>query len=453
MKFIDLSLDDKLKQALQVMKYEELTPVQEKVIPCLLEKKSCIVQAQTGSGKTASYAIPIIQNIVVDQHDPQALILSPTRELCRQIKDHFHWLGMYKKIQCLEIFGKQPFIYQKEDLKQRCHVVSGTPGRILEHIKEGTFITTGIQYVVLDEADALMQDGFIEDVKEILSSMPKEATMCLLSATIDQEVLDFAKDKEYEIFQLEGTSSIQEYVYPYENKLEDVCQILMDMNPDTSIIFCQRQQTVDELYDSLQEYNVSCAAIHGGMVQEERLRVMKDFKKGKIRILISTDVSARGIDVEKVNLIINYDRPDSKAIYKHRIGRSGRVQEVGISITLVKQLPANVMVYTLSEKKAVNKENMKPLSFKPKEKTDVTKELRKDIQKIYINAGKNKKIRAGDIVGALCSIDGIQMDDIGIIQVQDHQTYVDILNGKGKIVLKQLKTIKKKSVKVQKAHQ
>lgn len=453
MKFIDLSLDDKLKQALQVMKYEELTPVQEKVIPCLLEKKNCIVQAQTGSGKTASYAIPIIQNIEVDQHDPQALVLSPTRELSRQIKDHFQWLGMYKKIQCLEIFGKQPFIYQKEDLKQRCHVVSGTPGRILEHIQEGTFITTEIKYVVLDEADALMQDGFIEDVKEILSHMPEFATRCLLSATIDQDVLDFIKDKEYEIYQLESASSIQEYVYSYQNKFEDVCQILMDLNPDTTIVFCQRQQTVDELYSNLKKSKVCCAAIHGGMVQEDRLKVMKDFKKGKIRVLISTDVSARGIDVEKVNLIINYDRPDSKAIYKHRIGRSGRVQETGMSITFVRQLPMNVPVYLLSEKKEVNEENMKSLSFLPKEKTDVTKELRKDIQKIYINAGKNKKIRAGDIVGALCSIDGIQMDDIGIIQVQDHQTYVDILNGKGKIVLKKLKTIKKKSVKVQKAHQ
>lgn len=469
MTFEQLHLDFNIIQALNTLGYKEPLPVQEKVIPILLKKKDCIVQSRTGSGKTASFAIPIIQNLKIDERRPQALILTPTRELALQIQQDFDHIGTFKKIKTLPIFGKQPFKFQKEDLKQRCHVVIGTPGRVLDHLQQQTLDPSKIEYVVLDEADEMLNMNFLEEVQAILKYMPLNHTTCLFSATYPEVIQRMSKKylKHPEKVDLSNTvkPNILQYAYHVEevNKPLFLLHLLAKEKPESCMIFCKTQARVDEVYENLTNNSVSVDKIHGGMMQEERLVHMKRFKKGKVRILVCTDVASRGIDVFKVDLVINYDMPSPVETYTHRIGRSGRVEQTGLAISFVNeydQLRLEKLEDYLSENLSFHDENkvwdsnldvLENLKESTRIVVDKSKDLRKDITKIYINGGKNKKIRPGDIVGAICEIEGVSVDDIGVIQVQDHQSYVDILNNKGKVVLKNLKNIKGKTLRIQKA--
>lgn len=469
MTFEQLNLDTELIQALYTLGYEKPLPVQEKVIPILLEQKDCIVKSRTGSGKTASFAIPIIQNLKIDERSPQALVLTPTRELALQIQQDFDHIGTFKKVKTLPIFGKQPFKFQKEDLKQRCHVVIGTPGRVLDHLQQETLDPSKIKYVILDEADEMLNMNFLEEVQAILKYMPFHHTTCLFSATYPEVIQRMSKKylKKPEKVDLSDTikPNILQYAYLVEeiNKPLFLLHLLAKEKPESCMIFCKTQARVDEVYEILMNHSVSVDKIHGGMMQEERLMHMKRFKKGKVRILVCTDVASRGIDVFKVDLIINYDMPSPVETYTHRIGRSGRVKQRGIAISFVNEydsvrlekleayLGENLSFHDVSEAWNSDLDALESLKESTRVVIDKSKDLRKDITKIYINGGKNKKIRPGDIVGAICEIEGVNADDIGVIQVQDHQSYVDILNNKGKIVLKNLKNIKGKTLRIQKA--
>ena len=461
MKFEQMNLDKNIIQALHTLGYEKPLPVQEKVIPNILSGTDCIVKSRTGSGKTASFAIPIIQNLEIDERSPQALVLTPTRELALQIQQDFDRIGTFKKIKTLPIFGKQPFKFQKEDLKQRCHVVIGTPGRVLDHLQQQTLDPSKIKYVVLDEADEMLNMNFLDEVQAILKYMPKKHVTCLFSATYPAVIQRMSKKYLYKPAKIDLTSTNK------PNILEEAYHVLLHLlalkKPESCMIFCKTQARVDEVYECLEKNQVSVDKIHGGMMQEERLSHMRRFKKGKVRILVCTDVASRGIDVFKVEMIINYDMPSPVETYTHRIGRSGRVDEQGLAISLVneydgvrKEKLEEYLGYNLpfKEEGEVYLSDLDVLdSLKESNRVvvDKSKDLRKGITKIYLNGGKNKKIRPGDIVGAICEIDGVTVDDIGVIQVQDHQSYVDILNDKGKLVLKNLKTIKGKTLRIQKA--
>lgn len=469
MTFEQMNLDKNIIQALHTLGYEKPLPVQEKVIPNILSGTDCIVKSRTGSGKTASFAIPIIQNLEIDERSPQALVLTPTRELALQIQQDFDRIGTFKKIKTLPIFGKQPFKFQKEDLKQRCHVVIGTPGRVLDHLQQETLDPSKIKYVVLDEADEMLNMNFLDEVQAILKYMPKKHVTCLFSATYPAVIQRMSKKYLYKPAKIDLTSTnkpnILEEAYHVneEHKELFLLHLLALKKPESCMIFCKTQARVDEVYTCLEKNQVSVDKIHGGMMQEERLSHMRRFKKGKVRILVCTDVASRGIDVFKVEMIINYDMPSPVETYTHRIGRSGRVDEKGLAISLVneydgvrKEKLEEYLGYNLpfKEEGEVYLSDLEVLdSLKESNRVvvDKSKDLRKGITKIYLNGGKNKKIRPGDIVGAICEIDGVTVDDIGVIQVQDHQSYVDILNDKGKLVLKNLKTIKGKTLRIQKA--
>ena len=466
MTFEQMNLDKNIIQALHTLGYEKPLPVQEQVIPNILSQTDCIVKSRTGSGKTASFAIPIIQNLEIDERSPQALVLTPTRELALQIQQDFDRIGTFKKIKTLPIFGKQPFKFQKEDLKQRCHVVIGTPGRVLDHLQQGTLDPSKIKYVVLDEADEMLNMNFLDEVQAILKYMPKKHVTCLFSATYPGVIQRMSKKYLYKPAKVDLTSpNILEEAYHVneEHKELFLLHLLALKKPESCMIFCKTQARVDEVYACLEKNQVSVDKIHGGMMQEERLSHMRRFKKGKVRILVCTDVASRGIDVFKVEMIINYDMPSPVETYTHRIGRSGRVNEQGLAISLVneydgvrKEKLEEYLGYNLpfKEEGEVYLSDLDILdSLKESNRVvvDKSKDLRKGITKIYLNGGKNKKIRPGDIVGAICEIDGVTVDDIGVIQVQDHQSYVDILNDKGKLVLKNLKTIKGKTLRIQKA--
>ena len=465
MTFEQMNLDKNIIQALHTLGYEKPLPVQEKVVPNILSGTDCIVKSRTGSGKTASFAIPIIQNLEIDERSPQALVLTPTRELALQIQQDFDRIGTLKKIKTLPIFGKQPFKFQKEDLKQRCHVVIGTPGRVLDHLQQQTLDPSKIKYVVLDEADEMLNMNFLDEVQAILKYMPKKHVTCLFSATYPAVIQRMSKKYLYKPAKIDLTSTnkpnILEEAYHVneEHKELFLLHLLALKKPESCMIFCKTQARVDAVYACLEKNQVSVDKIHGGMMQEERLSHMRRFKKGKVRILVCTDVASRGIDVFKVEMIINYDMPSPVETYTHRIGRSGRVDEQGLAISLVneydgvrKEKLEEYLGYNLpfKEEGEVYLSDLDVLESN-RMVVDKSKDLRKGITKIYLNGGKNKKIRPGDIVGAICEIDGVTVDDIGVIQVQDHQSYVDILNDKGKLVLKNLKTIKGKTLRIQKA--
>lgn len=468
MKFNTFIHDVRILKALDALGFHDLTSVQKNTIPVLLDNKDCIVQSKTGSGKTAAYALPILEKIIIDQKEPQALILAPTRELVLQIQETFDHLGVYKKIKTVAVFGKQPFAFQKEDLSQRCHVIIATPGRLLEHLKEHTFDSTKIQYLILDEADEMLGLNFYQDILQIIEYLSDSRINCLLSATINDSIESLSKDILNDpvwIINNDQADQIDQSFYytKMEEKVSYLLHILVKEKPESCIVFANTRQMVDEIYEQLQSRQISVNKIHGGMLQEDRLRQMNAFKQGKFRILVSTDVAARGIDIQKVDLIINYEVPNTFWIYIHRIGRSGRMKNKGKAITLVSDqekekyleiinklnLPEDLKTIELQ-----NEYDLSCLSKPERQLEDKTKKLRKDITKLYINAGKSKKIRAKDLVGAIMSIDEIEFDDIGIIQIQEHQSYVDILNGKGKIVLEVLqnKKIKNKSVRVEVAN-
>lgn len=475
MNFVDFKLDKNICDALHVLGYQTPLPVQEAVIPEILAGNDVIVKSKTGSGKTASFAIPIIEQLIWDERSPQAIVLTPTRELAVQIKQDFDNIGAYKRIKTMAIYGKSPFRYQATDLKQRTHVVIGTPGRILDHLSQDTLCVDKLRYVILDESDEMLNMGFIDDVKEILSYFSNDRVTCMFSATMPEAIQEIAQEfmmnaKQIEIAQIDRVSEqVEHYAYEMKEheKPEFLIKLLCKEQPESCIVFAKTQEHVIQICDALFEKGMSVDKMHGGMLQEDRMQNMNDFKRGKLRILVATDVAARGIDIENVTHIINYDMTEKTETYVHRIGRAGRVEAKGVAITLLGQYDGQrrkdleaYLGYSLTikdvkdiEELPITRELLDTLDTPKVQKEEKGKALRKDTTKLYIGGGKNKKVRPGDIVGAICEIDGVSGDDIGIIQVQDTQTYVDILHGKGSLVLKALSkgTIKGKVMRIQKA--
>ena len=475
MKFQELGLEEAILKALDKLHYETVLPVQEQVIPELLNDVDCIVQSRTGSGKTASFAIPIVEKMIWDERAPQAIVLTTTRELALQIKEDFDNISAYRRLKTVAVFGKQPYRFQIQDLKQRCHIVVGTPGRVLDHLQRGTLNVEKIREVVLDEADEMLNMGFIDSVREIFSFLPEQRTTCLFSATMPEPIQQLAQMfiSDAKLITLNQETDVNQAIthYAYEvkekEKLAFLKKLICKEQPESCIIFARTQEGVKTITDALYEMNLCVDKLHGGMLQEDRMENIDDFKHGKVRILVATDVAARGIDVQDITHIINYDMPNQKENYLHRIGRTGRKSASGVAITFLNEydgarreeletyLGYPLAVYDRKEvdNYEITQEAMDVLSKPFAIREDKGKEIHKDMMKLYMNGGKNKKIRAGDIVGAICEIDGVCGDDIGVISIQDHQSYVDILHGKGNIVLKALqkKTIKGKKLRIQKA--
>lgn len=474
--FKDYKLSNEILKSLNMLNYKTPTKVQQEVIPVALENKDVLVKSQTGSGKTATFAIPLCELVDWDENKPQALILTPTRELAIQVKEDVFNIGRFKRIKVPALYGKSSFSLQAKELKQKTHIVVGTPGRTIDHIKEGNFITDNIKYLVLDEADEMLSMGFLEQVEEIISLLPKNRVTMLFSATMPDDINRLSKKymKNQVTIEIEAKTltvdRIQQDGYNIEetgklNLLKDVTTI---ENPDSCVIFCNTQVKVESLYNELRKLKYPCDKIHGGMEQDERIKVMNNFKKGYFRYLIATDVAARGIDIDNITHVINYDVPVLRENYVHRIGRTGRAGKEGRAITFVMKSDERRMfeIYSYTGKELTMK--MKPskrlvMSLKPefdkkleqrqKVKEDKGVNLSQEIMKIHINAGKKTKMRPVDIVGTLCSIEGMKAEDIGVISVLDISTYVEILNNKGEMVLKALQTknIKGRPRKVTKA--
>ena len=342
-KFEDFNLDKYIIKALYNLNYKTPSKVQEEVIPRLLKKEDVIVKSKTGSGKTASFGIPICENIDIENNNVQALIVVPTRELALQVKDEIYNIGRLKKIRCSAIFGKQPIKEQIRELKQRVHIVVATPGRIIDHIGRNTIDLDDIKYFIIDEADKMLNKGFIEDMEFILNKIPKNSAKGLFSATIDDDI-QYICDKYLKVYNIldikynelfDKKQIIENKIKSSENdKYKNLKSIIYMENPTSLIIFCNTKDKVKKLYENMKKDGFLVEELHGDMSQDKRIFVIKDFKNNKFNILISTDVAARGIHIDDISLVINYDVPRDKENYIHRIGRTGRKDSYGKAITI-----------------------------------------------------------------------------------------------------------------------
>ncbi len=471
--FKDYKLSEEIIRALDSLNYDNPTEVQEKVIPIALEQKDVVVKSQTGSGKTAAFAIPICEMVEWEENKPQVLILTPTRELAAQIKEDVTNIGRFKRIKATAVYGKQPFAGQKLELKQKSHVVVGTPGRVLDHIEKGTLVLDRLTFFVIDEADEMLNMGFIEQVEAIIQKLPVKRVTMLFSATLPKDIENLCHKYMNNPIEIEikstgmTTNTIEHSVVEVSegDKFSLLKDITITQNPDSCIIFCRTQENVDKVLDVLDRSNYPCDKIHGGMYQEDRFAVMNDFKRGEFRYLIATDVAARGIDIESISLVINFDIPLEKESYVHRTGRTGRAGKSGKAITFVtpyedkflNEIESYIGFKIPKQEAPTNQEVAnsqdtfeEKIEARPELKVDKSEVLNQDIMKLYFNGGKKKKIRAVDFVGTIAKIPGVSASDIGIITIQDNVSYVEILNNKGQSVLKAMKntTIKGKLLKV-----
>jgi len=475
-KFHNYIISEDIVKALNGLEYEIPTEVQAKVIPAALEENDLIVKAQTGSGKTAAYVIPICERTEWLENKPQALILTPTRELAVQVKEDFINIGRFKRIKATAIYGGHPFSIEKAELKQKTHVVVGTPGRVMDHIKKGTLPLNKINCLVIDEADRMLDMGFIEQVEAIMNELPRERMTMLFSATMSDEVkslsLNYMKDPiNIDVSEADlVTADINHFVYitDEEDKFDLLTDVTIIEKPDSCIIFCSTKDRVDMVCERLNDLGYPCNKMHGGMEQKDRLSAMNRFKRGKYRYLVATDVAARGIDIENISLVINYDIPLDEENYVHRTGRTGRAGRKGKAITFVtptqtrylqdieELIRFKIQEITKPDKKevAIQKPSFdEKMNTAPKIKKMKSDQLNKDIMKLRFNGGKKKKLRATNFVGVISNLEGVKAEDIGIITIQDTLTYIEILNGKGPLVLEAMKNtmICGKQLKVTKA--
>lgn len=493
--FEDLNVKKEILKGLKELGFEVPTPIQAQAIPKLYAGEDIIGQAQTGTGKTAAFGIPMLEKINLTQKTPQILVLAPTRELSMQVADEIRKFSKYLTgSKTIAIYGGQPIETQIKALKQGVQVIVGTPGRILDHIRRKTLRLDQIVGVVLDEADQMLDMGFLEDIESILKETPSERQTVMFSATMPREIEAIAKKymknpKKIMVVHKELTvPEISQYYFeirPHE-KLDALCRILDMDKVGLGIIFCRTKRGVDELVESLQSRGHSVEGIHGDLKQSQRDRVMKKFRDGTIDLLIATDVAARGIDVDGIDVVVNYDLPEDFEYYVHRIGRTGRAGRTGLAYSLVtaKQMRTIKAIEVYTKCKIKRKPIPTINDIVEKKKEMLGKEIINNIEKgglseyanlveelaeehssidiaaallkmimsqnetdaleaandmtvrkpkvdqamvrMFINIGKSHGAKPGDILGAISGESGISGDLIGVIDMYDKFTFVEV---------------------------
>ena len=472
--FQDFGLSIEILEALNRLGYKKPTNIQQEVIPPMLAGKNIVAKAPTGSGKTAAFAIPICQNVRWEENAPQALVLEPARELAVQVSQEMFHIGRKKRLKVPAVFGGFPIDKQIRTLKQKSHIVAGTPGRVMDHIRRETLKLSNVQWLVIDEADLMLDMGFIDEVKQILSLVPADCRISLFSATLKPEIRELADGFIPEAVLVmqeageEQASAITEKLYfaSQERKYDTFLDILMDENPQSCMIFCGTREMTNVLFQKLRRKRIFCGMLHGDMEQRERLKTVDAFRRGGFRFLIATDVAARGIDFEEISHVVNYDFPTGKETYVHRIGRTGRNGNSGTAVSLVtendQRMLKQVETYLgrelpVTEPPVIGDEKERAFwkfqRIKAERKPEKGEALNEGITRLSIGGGRKSKMRAGDIVGTICSIEGLEASDIGIVDIRDSISYVEILNRKGNQVLDYLQTkpMKGKVRKVRKA--
>ena len=341
--FKDLPLSPEVMKGIEELGFNDLFPIQAQAIIPLLEGKDVIGQARTGTGKTAAFGIPMVERLNPKTNSVQGLVLAPTRELAIQVAEHISKLSKYAAFKVLPIYGGESIRKQIYALENGVHIVVGTPGRIIDHLKRGTLNLASVKIVVLDEADRMLDMGFIDDIEYILSKVPVNRQTSLFSATIDQSVMNicerYMKKPEKILVSKDeiALTQINQYymVVNPKNKFGILCNILDENHIDRAIIFCRTRTYTSMLADRLRRLGYDAKPLHAGFTQPQRNRVSNSFREGKLRLLVATDVAARGLDIQGITHIINYDIPLDALVYFHRIGRTARMGLEGTAITLV----------------------------------------------------------------------------------------------------------------------
>lgn len=414
--FNDFKISKNIKKAIKNMGFEKPTTIQKLAIPEALKGKDIIGQAQTGSGKTVAFSIPILERIFIPDKSPQAIILCPTRELCMQVAGEIVKVGAnINKLKILAVYGGQPIGRQLRVLNKGVHIVVGTPGRVIDHIERGSLNLIGVDSVVLDEADEMLNMGFREDIELILRHTPKQRQTLLFSATMPDEIKRIAKMHQHNPKFIKVSQNkknipkIKQFSFKTDerDKLEDMLRLLDVYEPKRSLIFCNTKKRVDFVVKHMRRRDYSVDSLHGDMTQKIRDKVMNKFRNGNIDILVATDVAARGIDVLNIDLVINYDVPQNVEYYIHRIGRTARAGNNGYAFTLVSPKEAH---YFSNIKKRTNykitKKNIP--SFKEIENIknnflmdDVKNSIYNDNLKKYIKVVESSGMDSVEIAAAL----------------------------------------------------
>ncbi len=358
--FEKLHLQPETEKALQKMGFTAPTPIQEKTIPVMTEGRDVIAKAPTGTGKTCAFGIPLIECLDTSLTNVQAVVICPTRELCLQITDDLKNLAAFRPdVRIVAVYGGQPMPKQITALKKNPHIVVATPGRLLDHMERGNVWLGDVYTAVLDEADEMLKMGFIKDVRRILNATPADTQVVMFSATISREVMDVAWEYQHNAEEITVESAgdnrpkIDQYALEVDNRFETMLNIIDAMDYRRVMVFANRRITAISLGKQLKKAGRSADSLHGDLSQGQRNVVMRGFREGKFEILVATDVAARGIDVDDVEAVFNYDVPDENEYYLHRIGRTGRARRRGAAYTFVGQTDAfrmrDIKKYTHSE--------------------------------------------------------------------------------------------------------
>ena len=414
MTFRELDLVEPILRALEDKNYTEPTPIQAKAIPLVLDRRDILGSAQTGTGKTAAFAIPIIQLIhrieKENNNKPtlRSLIVTPTRELAIQIDDNIREYSKYTNIKHAVIFGGVKQGKQVEKLRKGIHILVATPGRLLDLQSQGLLDLSSIKLFVLDEADRMLDMGFINDIKKLLKILPTKRQSLFFSATMPDNIIKLSdkilnNPKRIEVARVSSAAeTVQQYVY-YTNrssKKDLLNHILKDDDIDQVLVFSRTKHGADRITRGLKKIKINSAAIHGDKAQNQRQKALKQFKEGSVRVLVATDIAARGIDIDKLKYVINYDVPNEPETYVHRIGRSGRAGEEGVAISICEP-EENAYIRgvekLINQKLSVINDNPFPQTEKPMtaaEKKEWNKEKQRRKQEFFANRKKNKMARS-----------------------------------------------------------
>ena len=429
--------DQQLQKAILELEWEEPTPVQEQVIPLARAGTDLMAQAQTGTGKTGAFAIPIIEKLHPSKRI-QCLVLTPTRELAIQVAGDFGDIGKYSGIRTVPIYGGQSINVQTEKIRRGVEIVVGTPGRLMDLMRRGELSFGDVKFLVLDEADRMLDMGFIDDIEWILQQVPKNRQTMLFSATLPDTIKELARrymraPREVIVSSESLTVPQTEQVYinvGRKNKLWALCRILDIEKPQLAMVFCSTKRMVDMLADKLSAYGYSADGIHGDLTQTARDKVMAKFRSGKLRILIATDVAARGLDIEDVSHVINYDVPENPEDYVHRIGRTARAGKSGRAITFVTKEEQHLVRAIESFGRTKIEHNEVPES---RGRDTVKRQLDLDeysdhfgMVQFSINLGKKDGIGMLDLVKFIERKTGIVEHLIGKIEIGSESSTIDI---------------------------
>lgn len=517
--FFELGLDEAIAKAVSELGFETPTPIQAKAIPVLITGRDFIGQAQTGTGKTAAFSLPLIQKIDASKVVPQALVLAPTRELAVQVAGGIYDLAKNSGLRIVPVYGGQPIDRQFRTLKGGAHIVVGTPGRVLDHLRRGSLSFADVSYCVLDEADEMLALGFAEDLEAILAELPEERQLVFFSATMPARILaltkKFLKDPIHITIKSKqrtlDTTNQTYYEVPKGKKLEALARVLDMETPGPTIVFCRTRQETNDLSENLRLRGHNTEALHGDMSQQERDRVMRRFREGQADILVATDVAARGLDIETVTHVINYDIPWDVEQYIHRIGRTGRAGRSGDAITLVSgreraQLhniermigstikPARIPTAAdiVARRTELFQESIREAlqaggyeshlasvqelceEFDSTEiaaaalymlwqsqhtaKADAAEDMAHDFEqpelgmtRIFVGMGRQDGLRPGDLVGAITNEAGLTGKAIGVIDILDRAAFVEVPSAQAENVIQALGNAKLRNrrVKVQ----